>query len=541
MLCLSFAPAQAQKTKAAMTTEIGAQFPDNTVGFITPLNVRTVTLDLLNSIMPTAPVVSNNFACFDGTTGLLKDCGAPGNLVIGNSQLANMNASTTKCNNTSIAATPTDCTVAQFKTLQSINISVTDPAYGAKGDCATDDTAAFQAAWNAATGSSGAGKLHVPVTSTCYLVTKINGTNASNVIIEGDGDQSVIKVNGSDAQGNWWDLSGSNNVQFKNLRIIDNGSPAAAIVWFWACTGTSCGTSGVLSGLSFDHVNMNVKHVHAGLFAYGYGCAANCASNISGASLSITNSSWQNTFNGSVTTENTRNAVVMLSAYNAGSFRSANVTITTTTAIAARTHIYNSDFIDRSTTGVTLSNNAAGVTDGVNQFTIIGSSFQCQCDADFVGWTSDEGMSFIMTAFQDPVPGSGCVVNKWVEFGNGINGVIAFITPFWSCPSGAAGSAFIALDQGVGAAAGGITYLTVKGNDVGLNTNNAPFIGKTAAGCGTFAAANNWIIVSDIQLLAGANKISTCGSIDSQTIIQNAGTITLVGGATDHGTTNPFR
>lgn len=70
------APALAQKTKAQLTTEVGTTFPDNTVGAITPSGVRTFQTDVLNSIMPTAPVVSGNLACFNGTTGLLQDCGS---------------------------------------------------------------------------------------------------------------------------------------------------------------------------------------------------------------------------------------------------------------------------------------------------------------------------------------------------------------------------------------------------------------------------------------------------------------------------------
>ena len=69
------APAYAQKTKAQLSTEITTTYPDNTTGLITPLGVRTYESDVINSIMPTAPVVSGNLACFDGITGLLKDCG----------------------------------------------------------------------------------------------------------------------------------------------------------------------------------------------------------------------------------------------------------------------------------------------------------------------------------------------------------------------------------------------------------------------------------------------------------------------------------
>jgi len=69
------APVHAQKSKATLNAEISAQFPDNTLGQITPLNLRNVTGDIVNSIMPAAPVVSGNFASFSGTTGLLQDSG----------------------------------------------------------------------------------------------------------------------------------------------------------------------------------------------------------------------------------------------------------------------------------------------------------------------------------------------------------------------------------------------------------------------------------------------------------------------------------
>lgn len=85
LLCGAFfcAPAMAQKTKAQLTTEVSTTFPDNTSGAITPSGVRTFQNDLINSIMPTAPVVSGNLACFNGTTGLLQDCGlAPNSLSV---------------------------------------------------------------------------------------------------------------------------------------------------------------------------------------------------------------------------------------------------------------------------------------------------------------------------------------------------------------------------------------------------------------------------------------------------------------------------
>jgi hypothetical protein len=79
LLCALVIPAHAQKTRAQLNTEIGTSFPDNSF----PLLLRNVTNDIVNSIMPTAPVVSGNLACFSGTTGLLQDCGtAPSSLLV---------------------------------------------------------------------------------------------------------------------------------------------------------------------------------------------------------------------------------------------------------------------------------------------------------------------------------------------------------------------------------------------------------------------------------------------------------------------------
>lgn len=78
LLCAFSFQANAQPfTKSQLNSQIGVNFPDNTTFQITPLNNRTIADNIVNSIMPTAPVVTGNLACFDGTTGLLKDCGVP--------------------------------------------------------------------------------------------------------------------------------------------------------------------------------------------------------------------------------------------------------------------------------------------------------------------------------------------------------------------------------------------------------------------------------------------------------------------------------
>lgn len=98
LLALSIiTPAVAQKTKAQLNTQVGTTFPDNSTGQITPLGVQNFQHDLINSIMPTAPVTSGNFACFNGTTGLLADCGtSPSGFIVLNSNLSAGPANTVK-------------------------------------------------------------------------------------------------------------------------------------------------------------------------------------------------------------------------------------------------------------------------------------------------------------------------------------------------------------------------------------------------------------------------------------------------------------
>jgi hypothetical protein len=82
LLCPAIA--QAQNTKAALTTEINTNFASGVAGGITAATMRQTQLDILNSIMPTAPVGAGNLACYSGTTGLLSDCGLVPSAVIFN-------------------------------------------------------------------------------------------------------------------------------------------------------------------------------------------------------------------------------------------------------------------------------------------------------------------------------------------------------------------------------------------------------------------------------------------------------------------------
>ena len=134
LLCAISAPSYAQKTKAVLDAEIVSQFPDNITGAITPSILRGVTTDIVNSIMPTAPVVSGNFACYSGTTGLLQDCGASPTSILASGV---------------IYTAPFSGAVQETQAAYNAQrVSVMD--FGATGNGTTDDTAAIAAAIAAA-------------------------------------------------------------------------------------------------------------------------------------------------------------------------------------------------------------------------------------------------------------------------------------------------------------------------------------------------------------------------------------------------------
>lgn len=119
--------------------------------------------------------------------------GAPTFGPVANGDLAQMPADTFKGNNTTTTANAVDVTVAQIKSLMTIAISVTDPAFGAKCDGSTDDTTAIQAAINSLPNDGGI--ILFPQASNCKISTTLtigNGTTSAvstkrGVVLRGAG------------------------------------------------------------------------------------------------------------------------------------------------------------------------------------------------------------------------------------------------------------------------------------------------------------------------------------------------------------------
>ncbi len=203
---LAASPALAQSTKVQLNTAITTTFPDNNVGAITPAGLRSVTSDIVNSIMPTAPVVANNTACFNGITGLLKDCGvAPSLLIVGTTAVSSGISNGLLYNNGGILG---NTTAANGGLLNSNNLGVPamtpTPVVGVAGSAVgslgfqnlTSGTVTLQPA----TGALGASVLSLPaITDT--LVGRANSETLTNKTINGANNSLTVRL-ANDVTGN---------------------------------------------------------------------------------------------------------------------------------------------------------------------------------------------------------------------------------------------------------------------------------------------------------------------------------------------------
>src|SRR5581483_8356560 len=195
-LCGAFLmPAQAQKTKAQLNTEVGTTFPDDTTGQITPSGVRSFQSDVINSIMPTAPLVNGNFTCFNGTTGLLQDCGtSPSSISIANSNLVTGPANTVK--GSINGSTTSDLAIASCSAIYQFTQWVSGsgwqcgliPVLPSRAVAATLNLSAFSAVQTldyAVAGDGGGAKFVKIAAGTPFPDTYINNNSAPPTLVGG--------------------------------------------------------------------------------------------------------------------------------------------------------------------------------------------------------------------------------------------------------------------------------------------------------------------------------------------------------------------
>lgn len=403
-------------------------------------------------------------------------------------------------------------------------------AYGAKDDCSTNDTTAFQNAINAAGAAGGAGIVYIPpVTSSggCYLVGAINATNLSHLTVRGNGDQSLVEVHGSSSTNhNWWDLSGSNDAVFENFKVQYDGSTVPSVIFFAAAVqGVD-----VMHGTIFRHVSIDA-HASQAIF-YGYALTANTAGTTTQGSSGFAcyDSEWiQRNSGSSAGNPSLRDTVMAFDGVNSRSLGSDYVTVSTAHAGTFLITLNNCTAIDApSGFGSGIEDNNAAITMvNTGQFNMRGGAALCLCEYDVVMWSNSEDIRF--DTAQVAASDGTVTILAFFDIGGGSNALISLQNVLFSVPAN--GGAFINFDAPSGGL-GGVTGLNLFGPDIGGNSFNDNLI-LDLGGCTGFTPSNVWIANSYIQAWTGANNIASCGSIDSHTLIQNPGTIALPGGATD--------
>ncbi len=404
-------------------------------------------------------------------------------------------------------------------------------AQGAVGNNAALDTAAFNTCVTNLTASFVGGTIYIPPVSSanCYKFTAINATAINNITIKGTGGASCIKINGKDSANIWLDLSGSNDWKFEDISIQSDGVTIPDVAILWACTGTSCATSGVLKGLTFNNVAISAATTKAILYGYGFG---NVTTPGGRGSLAISNSSWTQTNNGASfpTTWSNRNSVIHLTATNDLTVTSANKTIGTTGVYSWGTLFNNVYLWDQPSGAVAPNdNNAALVLHNISNFTMNGGALLCACDSDLVITSNMQGSQFNQVQFlSSGVSGSP---NYYIFLGEGLNTFINFQSPFFSNNN----IAILQLGPPVGGL-GGVWYL----NMFDLNAAGTPGsqgLIYTSTCTGFSGGTSNWIIGSHIQNYPGGAGLSvaTCGN-DASTVFEGDTIITLLASGIDKST-----
>ena len=156
-------------------------------------------------------------------------------------------------------------------------------AYGALGDGATNDSPAFQAAYNAAV-AAGGGTVLIPPSASCYLLsTAINMTSTTGamqqVIIEGttrghggvaSGATDLICAN---TGGILFDVSGSDGITFKNVAATSqSGVTTPSLIGIYAARDSSnAGAQGIkVIDSTFDMVTHSSGTTYSfGAYLYG--------------------------------------------------------------------------------------------------------------------------------------------------------------------------------------------------------------------------------------------------------------------------------
>lgn len=415
-----------------------------------------------------------------------------------------------------------------------LTVGVVNLAKYAVGDCAVDDTQAFNLAL--AVANVFGQPLYIPkAPGGCYLVGAINQTSKPGIYVYGDGDASVLKINGfSPTNKNWWDMTGSNDTRLENFKVLGTSGIVPKVLFFAAANNTA----GTLTGIAFDHVSVDAYSSEGHLYAFNVTYNNSNAFQPGAGGLTCRNSVWYQRANGgaaSTANPTLRTAAAIFDGANSRTLASDYATVAAGSAGTQSIKLDNCNFISYPPSGAgagTKDANSGIVLVNTGQFEMTNGSVQCLSLACAVLWNNTEGVHFSSTVFKNSDGGGAATATTdyWIYYGGGTVGNVMFDNVLWSDLPNAAGNAGY---MGFDVTLTQLANLKARSVDIGANTSSNKFI-TTVGGCGGHTASTFQLYQANIEFWDVNNAIQICDSIDKSTTLAKSGTITLISvGATD--------
>lgn len=368
-------------------------------------------------------------------------------------------------------------------------------------DSVVPDTAAFQAAIDAASAPGGSRVVHIQP-GTCQI-SHANVTAKDGLTIQGNGAGSELIVAGT---GLWMDLTGSRNITLRRFNVVADATniPDVIIAWL-AQAGADIGRH-----LTIKQVNIDAKAAKSIFVAYGFD------------GLLIENSVWKQRHNGPVIAapfqRHLRTAVARVEAWNPHGLTSTHQTVAAEPNVAWDIRLDQVFFIDLPI-GLpigTQSNNISFISNRAGLLLATGGAVEGMGEIDLGIFDHSEGHTWKHVRFT-AANGSGDQVTYWVYFGNGLNSQLNFEGNLLSQVR--LGGAPFAIGEPIGMAGpieerdGGVATLRIINPQLGGHHPTNHFV--TVAFYCPAAALNQWVQSGDIDAIR--LTLVFCGNVDRRT------------------------
>lgn len=384
-------------------------------------------------------------------------------------------------------------------------------AHNAVGDGVADDTAA----WNAMIAAAVANGTKPYLPAGNYRIGPVNMTGLSDLTVEGDGAKSVLLADAGTGAV-WMDISGSENLVFRNFTVERYSTQQPDILFQWMGTSTID-----VDHLTFENVDVDAVSTYTHFYGYDFN------------GVTFKDCVWFQRYTGVSTTDpEKKTAVLHLTADNTNALNrtSAFVTVATGEKVAGQISMLGRCRFVAYPDGGGAGNAVSTILHTVQSLVAFNTKFYSMGICNLVIWDLCEGLHFIAPEFRDS-SGAGGINTYAVILGGGLNSVMCFDGPFMTELT--AGGAYFGIGPRIGTTPllhGGVSQMIVRNVDIGGNANANPIIGLTKS----YVAGDElspWL--NECWIDCSGNDIVTSGNIDNTTVLHDVDAVTTNGGTTD--------